>query len=193
VLFEKIAREDEELQICIAEFRNSEHLKRDRLLDMASSMSESVLAIQFFDSAMIVNEIHLLSAVQNAFNAWKGGYMRSRSLDVEIAIYASAQHQIGRALELMGITDNTTSVAVVALGEDKKKIKSAMLVLEKTFGNEIVPAFEMTSKKLEALKKIFSIDDSEVSLFLDQNDMKSQQLALSKCIVSRVSQVATVN
>jgi tRNA threonylcarbamoyladenosine modification (KEOPS) complex Cgi121 subunit len=193
VLFEKIAREDEELQICIAEFRNSEHLKRDRLLDMASSMSESVLAIQFFDSAMIVNEIHLLSAVQNAFNAWKGGYMRSRSLDVEIAIYASAQHQIGRALELMGITDNTTSVAVVALGEDKKKIKSAMLVLEKTFGNEIVPAFDMTSKKLEALKKIFSIDDSEVSLFLDQNDMKSQQLALSKCIVSRVSQVATVN
>jgi tRNA threonylcarbamoyladenosine modification (KEOPS) complex Cgi121 subunit len=193
MLFDTIIWEDDELNICIAEFRNATHLDRDRLLSMASSMSEFVLAIQFFDGAMIVNEIHLLSAAQNAFNAYKGGYMRSRSLDVEMVIYASAQHQIGRALELMGINDKTASVAVVALGKDKQKIQSAMLNLEQTIGNEITPAFDMTSKRLETLMETFAIDASEISLFLDQDDIKSRQLALSKCLASRISQVATVN
>jgi tRNA threonylcarbamoyladenosine modification (KEOPS) complex Cgi121 subunit len=193
MLFETITWKDEEIHICISEFNNSAHLDKDVLLDLARSTSELVLAVQFFNSAMIVNEIHLLSAAQNAFNAWKGDYMRSRSLDVEMVVYASAQHQIGRALELMGVTDKTASVAIVVLGEDKQKIKDCMSDFERTLGNEIIPAFEMTAEKLETLMTVFRISDSEISLFLDHDDMKSRQYALSKCVVSRISQVATIS
>lgn len=192
MLFETIEWNDDVLSICISELRNSAHLDRDRLLDLANSMSERVLAVQFFNSAMIVDAIHLLSAAQNAFNAWKGDYMRARSLDVEIVIYASAQHQIGRAIEIMGIDDKTKTIATVVLGEDKKKIQDCILDIEKAIGNEITPAFEMTAEKLETLMRTFRISESEVSLFLDKDDLKSRQSALSKCLVSRISQIATI-
>jgi len=192
MLFETIEWNDDVLSICIFELRNSTHLDRDRLLDLANSMSERVLAVQFFNSAMIVDAIHLLSAAQNAFNAWKGDYMRARSLDVEIVIYASAQHQIGRAIEIMGIDDKTKTIAIVVLGEDEKKIKDCILDIEKAIGDEITPAFEMTAEKLETLMRTFRISESEVSLFLDKDDLKSRQCALSKCLVSRISQIATI-
>ncbi len=193
MLLETIEWNDDVLSICITELRNSTHLDRNDLLDLASSMSEKVLAVQFFNSEMIVNEIHLLSAAQNAFNAWKGDYMRSRSLDVEIVIYASAQHQIGRAIELMGINDKTKTIAVITLGEDEKKVQGCMLDLEQAIGTEITPAFEMTVEKLETLMGMFRISESEVSLFLDKDDLKSRQSALAKCLVSRISEIATIS
>ena len=192
MLLETIEWNDDALSVCISELRNSKQLDRDNLLDLASSMSERVLTVQFFNSEMIVDEIHLLSAAQNAFNAWKGDYMRSRSLDVEIVIYASAQHQIGRAIEIMGVDDKTRTISVLALGEDEKKVQDCVLDLEKAIGNEITPAFEMTVEKLETLMETFHISKSEVSLFLDKDDLKSQQRALSKCLVSRISQIATI-
>ena len=193
MLFETIMWKDEVLHISIAEFRNSKHLDRDSLLNLASSMSELVLAVQFFNGAMIVDELHLLSAAQNALNAWKGAYMRSRSLDVEMIIYASAQQQIGRAIELMGVSDKTATVAVAAIGEDKRKVQDCILSLEGAIGNEITPVFEMTIEKLDALMAIFHISNSEISLFLDKDDMQSRRHALSKCLVSRISQVATMS
>ncbi|MDH4212984.1 MAG: KEOPS complex subunit Cgi121 [Candidatus Thorarchaeota archaeon] len=193
MLFETITWKDEVIHICISEFRNSTHLDRDKLLNLASSMSELVLAVQFFNGAMIVDELHLLSAAQNALNAWRGDYMRSRSLDVEIVIYASAQHQIGRALELMGVSDKTVTVAVVALGDDEQKVQTSVLDLEQAIGNEISPAFEMTVEKLKTLMAAFHISESEILLFLDKDDIPSRQLALSKCLVSRISQVATIS
>jgi tRNA threonylcarbamoyladenosine modification (KEOPS) complex Cgi121 subunit len=193
MLLDTITWKDEELHICISEFNNSKHLDKDVLLNLANSNSKSVLSVQFFNGAMIVDEIHLLSAAQNAFNAWKGNYMKSRNLDVEMAIYASAQHQIGRALELMGVTDKTATVAVIVLGEDKQKVGDIMINFERTIGKEVISPFEMTPEKLETLMAIFSISDSELSLFLDQDDTKSRQRALSKCVVSRISQVATIS
>lgn len=192
MLLETIEWNDDALSVCISELRNSKQLDRDKLLDLASSMSERVLTVQFFNSEMIVDEIHLLSAAQNAFNAWKGDYMRSRSLDVEIVIYASAQHQIGRAIEIIGVDDKTRTIAVLALGEDEKKVQNCVLDLGKAIGSEITPAFEMTVEKLETLMEIFHISKSEVSLFLDKDDLRSRQRALSKCLVSRISQIATI-
>jgi len=139
---------------------------------------------------MIVDELHLLSAVQNAVNAWKGGYMKSRGLDVEIAIYASAQHQIGRALELMGVTDETETVMVVVLGEQLGSVKECMRTLGPAIGKEITPAFHKTLDRIKALMKVFDISESEVALFLAGHDKKSWQRAVSKCLVSRISQVA---
>jgi len=190
MLSETIEWKDEVIQVGMSEFKNSAHLNRRALLTLASSKAESILAIQFFDSSMIVDELHLLSAVQNAVNAWKGGYMKSRGLDVEIAVYASAQHQIGRALELMGVTDETEAVMVVVLGEQLDGVKECMRTLEPAIGKEITPAFRMPLDRIKALMKVFNISESEVALFLTRHDKKSWQRAVSKCLVSRISQVA---
>lgn len=190
MLSETIVWKDEVIQVGMSEFKNSAHLNRKALLTLASSKVESVLAIQFFDSSMIVDELHLLSAVQNAVMAWKGNYMKSRGLDVEMIIYASAQHQIGRALELMGVTDETQAVIVVVLGDQLDMIEKCMRTLGLAIGKEITPGFRKTIDRIKALMKVFDITESEVALFLTRHDKKSWQRAVSKCLVSRVSLVA---
>jgi tRNA threonylcarbamoyladenosine modification (KEOPS) complex Cgi121 subunit len=190
MLSETIEWKDEVIQVGMSEFKNSAHLNRKALLTLASSKAENVLAVQFFDSSMIVDELHLLSAVQNAVNAWRGGYMKSRGLDVEMIVYASAQHQIGRALELMGVTDGTEAVLVVVLGAQLESVKECTRTLGLAIGKELTPAFRKTLNRIKALMKVFNISDSEVALFLTQHDKKSWQRAVSKCLVSRISQVA---
>ncbi len=190
MLSETIEWKDEVIQVGMSEFKNSRHLNRKALLTLARSEAESVLAIQFFDSSMIVDELHLLSAVQNAVNAWRGGYMKSRGLDVEMIVYASAQHQIGRALELMGVTDDTNGVLVVVLGAQLGSVKECIRILGLAIGKEITPAFHKTLDRIKAIMKVFSISDSEVALFLTRHDKKSWQRAVSRCLVSRISQVA---
>jgi tRNA threonylcarbamoyladenosine modification (KEOPS) complex Cgi121 subunit len=190
MLFDTITWRNEILHICISELENSHHLDGEALLGLAGNQSEKVLAVQFFDSSMIVDEIHLLCATQNAYNAMKGGYMKSRSLDVEIVVYASAQNQIGVALELMRITDAAETLDVIIIGDTKQKVEESIRDISKTIGPEVKQAFVMTEHKLRSLMNIFKISYSELELFIEQDDIVSRQQALSKCVVSRISQVA---
>lgn len=190
MLIERLAIKNGFLCIGISENKNSRGLDTDALLDLAKSLSNSVLAFQFFNSKMIIDELHLLSGAQNAVNALKGDYMISRSLDVEVILYASAQRQIGRALDIMGVTDQLPIVGIVCIDEDEKKVRNCLVDAAKEVGEEISPMFNPTSEKILALMEVFEITELEMKQFTDDDDLASRTKALSKCIVSRVSQVA---
>lgn len=189
LLIEKLAIKDGELCIGISENKNSRGLDTDKLLELAKSLSKSVLAFQFFNSMMIVDEMHLLSGAQNAVNALKGDYMISRTLDVELVVYVSAQRQIGRALDIMGVNDELSSVGVVCIDEDEKKVRECLMRIEEKVGEEISPMFSPTSEKINSLMKNFGITELEMKQFKDSDDLSTRNQALSKCVVSRVSQV----
>ncbi|MCK4567360.1 MAG: hypothetical protein KAU48_08625 [Candidatus Thorarchaeota archaeon] len=189
MLIEKLAIKDGELCIGISENKNSRGLDTDKLLELAKSLSESVLAFQFLNSMMIVDEMHLLSGAQNAVNALKGGYMISRTLDVELVVYVSAQHQIGRALDIMGVNDELSSVGVVCIDEDEKKVRECLMGIAEKIGEEISPMFSPTSEKISSLMQNFGITELEMKQFKDSDDLVTRNQALSKCVVSRVSQV----
>ncbi len=189
MLIEKLAIKDGELCIGISENKNSRGLDTDKLLELAKSLSKSVLAFQFFNSMMIVDEMHLLSGAQNAVNALKGDYMISRTLDVELVVYVSAQRQIGRALDIMGVNDELSSVGVVCIDEDEKKVRECLMRIEEKVGEEISPMFSPTSEKINSLMKNFGITELEMKQFKDSDDLATRNQALSKCVVSRVSQV----
>jgi KEOPS complex subunit Cgi121 len=190
LLIEKLAIKDGTLYIGISENSNTRGLDTDDLLDLAKSLSNSVLAFQFFNSMMVVDELHLLSGAQNAINALKGDYMISRSLDVEIVVYISAQRQIGRALDLMGIKDQLSSVGIVCIDEDEEKVRSCILEATERVGEEVSPMFNPTQEKITSLMETFEITELEMKQFTDETDLVSRTRSLSKCIVSRVSQVA---
>ena len=189
MLIEKLAIKDGELCIGISENKNSRGLDTDKLLELAKSLSKSVLAFQFFNSMMIVDEMHLLSGAQNAVNALKGDYMISRTLDVELVVYVSAQRQIGRALDIMGVNDELSSVGVVCIDEDEKKVRECLMRIEEKVGEEISPMFSPTSEKISSLMQNFGITELEMKQFKDSDDLATRNQALSKCVVSRVSQV----
>ncbi|MHA1863720.1 MAG: KEOPS complex subunit Cgi121 [Candidatus Thorarchaeota archaeon] len=190
LLIEKLVTKDGELCIGISENKNSKNLDTDKLLKLAKSLSKSVLAFQFLNSLMIVDEMHLLSGAQNAVNALKGDYMISRSLDVELVVYVSAQRQIGRALDVMGVNDELSSVAIVCIDEDEKKIRECLAEITEKVGEEITPMFSPTLEKISSLMQNFGITELEMNQFTVSKELAARFQALSKCVVSRVSQVS---
>ena len=190
MILENLTTKDGVLIIGISEVKNSNNLGTNDLLEIAKSFSKSVLAFQFFNSMMIVDEMHLLSSAQNAVYAMNGEYMISRSLDVELVVYSSAQHQIGVALDIMGVKDQLASVAVVCIDKDEKRVRKCLAdVLEKV-GEEVAPMFSPTAKKISSLMETFDITELEMKQFTDATDLTSRVQALSKCVVSRVSMVS---
>lgn len=190
MIIERLTIKDGELCIGISENQNSNNLDTANLLELARFLSESVLAFQFFNSLMIIDELHLLSGAQNAVNAMNGEYMISRSLDVELIVYTSTQRQIGLALDIMGVKDQLASVAVVCIDEDETKVLQCLTDVSKRVGEEVSPIFSPTPEKINSLMETFSITDLEMKQFTNEDDLVSRSQALSKCIVSRVSQVA---
>jgi tRNA threonylcarbamoyladenosine modification (KEOPS) complex Cgi121 subunit len=174
----------------IAELRNSNDLKQKELIQLAASMSSDSLTVQLLNGLLIANEIHLLSAAQNAIRAHQGDYMISRSLDVEIIVFASAQRQIGRALEALGVHDGLDEIALVVIGTDNSSVEDSIRDLVDTIGTETVPSFSATNERMERVKKHFQIDDKEINAISDSETLESRLDALARCIVSRVSLVA---
>ncbi len=129
------------LSIGIVELDNEKSLNTDQLLKLVSAMESTVLAVQLFDATKIVDVYHLLSASQNAVNAWTGNYAQSRSLSVEVAVFTSGQHQIGRALSTMGISDNLSSIAIVVIASTSDEVLQCLNGLMDKIGSPSEPAF----------------------------------------------------
>ncbi len=187
---EKIGTENREKTVGIAEFQNIRELTQNQLIQLVATLSSDETTIQLLNGLLISDEIHLLSATENAINAQYGNYMLSRSLDVEIIVFASAQRQIGKAIEALGVYDGLGEVAAVVVGRDAESVENTIQELAERIGQEIIPAFPPTIERLERIKKQFEITDREISAISDSEKIESQMDALSRCVVSRVSLVA---
>ncbi len=187
---EQLGNDGKTKVVGISEFHNSKNLKQEELIQLAASLSSDAITVQLLNGRLIADEIHLLSAVQNAINAQHGEYMLSRSLDVEIIIFASAQRQIGKALDTLGVYDGLDEIAVVVVGFDVESVEKIILDLAKQIGKEILPPFPATNERVERIKDHYQIDDKEINTISDSRTIESRLSALSRCLVSRVSLVA---
>jgi tRNA threonylcarbamoyladenosine modification (KEOPS) complex Cgi121 subunit len=190
LLLESLSYGKESFKIVIAELQNSSKSGRATLLRMALEFSKNLLAFQFLNPSLIAGMGHILSAAQNALNAWKGGYGIARSLDIEVALYTSGQHQIGVALEHHGVEDGLDSVAVVMIDTDETKLVSQFHLAVEQLGDEIVPPFVPTEDRLRSIMEHFGIGEREILAISSSNSLESRYKALEGCVASRVSMVS---
>jgi tRNA threonylcarbamoyladenosine modification (KEOPS) complex Cgi121 subunit len=185
--------DDKSKVIGIAEIQNSKNLMQQELVQLATSLSVNSLTVQFLNALLIADEVHLLSAAQNAINAQHGDYMLSRSLDVEIIVFASTQRQIGRALDVLGVYDGIDNVAVVVVGPDSTSVKDAVGEIITQVGEEVVPPFKVTRNRLDQIKHHYQITDKEIDAIEESEAIESRMSALARCVASRVALVAFDN
>ncbi|TET15286.1 MAG: hypothetical protein E3J82_01030 [Candidatus Thorarchaeota archaeon] len=190
MILETVEYENKIFWAGIAELFNSSHMGTDALVKLASEKDEGIYAIQFLDSSLIVSIGHLLSAAQNAVNAWKGDYMLTRGLDAEILVYASAQRQISRAIENLGIRDGLQSIALVVVGGSKKDVRNVITKMITKVGEEAKTAFVPDRERLERIMHHYGVNEKEVKALTDSDEIEIWAEALSRCVVSRVSLVA---
>jgi len=190
---EQIGNDNGDEVIGIAEIQNSNRLKQEELIQLARSLSKDSLTVQLLNALLIVDDTHLLSAAQNAINAKHGKYMLSRSLDVEIIVFASAQRQIGKALDDLGVYDGLDEIAVVVVGSDTSLVEDTINNLIEKIGKEVTPAFTATRERIKRIKDHYQIQDKEIVAISDSEAVEAQLIALSRCVISRVSLVAFDN
>lgn len=74
------------------------------------------VTLQFFRSDRIFGLEHLASAAEKAVRAVQNGTAMSKTLAMEIMLYAAAERQTSEALRKLGIQQETTEMAVVIIG-----------------------------------------------------------------------------
>jgi tRNA threonylcarbamoyladenosine modification (KEOPS) complex Cgi121 subunit len=178
------------MYVGIAEVKNLKHLGKDELVQESNVQTNTILATQFLNAQLVAGPLHLLSAAQNAYNAHTGNYALARSLDVEIIVYASLQHQIGQALEIMGVTDHQETVGIVVVGTSIEPIRNQIITFISEIGTEIEPPFNPDINAIKHILTTFNIQESELNLLNFGKSIESRRAALTRIIVSRVSVVA---
>ncbi|MHA1740940.1 MAG: KEOPS complex subunit Cgi121 [Candidatus Thorarchaeota archaeon] len=189
MLIEELQHGEDTYHVGIAVLQNEMRLGTTQIVSIAKELASDVLAIQFLNPVPIAGHIHLLSAVQNALNAWFGGYAISRSLDVEIVVYASAQRQISRALEWFGVRDDMKHVAVIVVGS-ADAVRNVLNRLRETIGSELTDPFPLSEERYAQIASVFDISPSEVETIASGTSLTERFEALARCVVSRVSMLA---
>jgi tRNA threonylcarbamoyladenosine modification (KEOPS) complex Cgi121 subunit len=149
-------------------------------------LSESVW-VQFFDAGLVATWQHLYFAVLNALLAFKNNRNISKSAAMETMLYASAQRQIRKALDFMGVKCAIADVAVAVVGESAEAVEALVAAVSKRVGknpDDAVLAF--SREKAERIREAFGINDAELEAVLEKNDE-----ALVDLVVERVALLST--
>ncbi|MEM2142792.1 MAG: KEOPS complex subunit Cgi121 [Candidatus Thorarchaeota archaeon] len=180
----------EECYVGIGEYRNVALMPRERLIALSAESCADTLAVQLMDSTYVAGVVHLLSSAQNALSAVRGGYSRSRSLGLEILVYASAQKQISRAIEIMGLHDSSEYIAAVIVARRPERVRECLQVLSELIGPVRDPPFPPEPSRTARICALFGVDDTEIMSIAQSDDSQEIQSVLARCVANRVSLVA---
>ncbi|MEM3737141.1 MAG: KEOPS complex subunit Cgi121 [Candidatus Bathyarchaeia archaeon] len=121
------------------------------------------LDVQLLDAEVIAGRRHIEFALLNALYALDHGYNISKSLAVEIMLYASTQRQIQKAVELIGVKAETRAIASILIGDSTLNLQEALGVIrEASRGRVDEGALEVHPNKLRKLMDTYNITSLEL-------------------------------
>lgn len=168
--------EDFEKYIAIAGFKNVKIEDVDGFFRLVRKRVEDA-PVQFFDATLIAGWEHLYFAALNALNAFKNKQNISNSLAVEALLFASAQRQIKKSVELLGVKPESSQVAVLIIAETQKKATAALDIISKIISGERDDSvLELADEKLEGIKRLFNISDLELKAKLKKEGLEKEAL-----------------
>ncbi len=144
--------------------------------------------VQFLDAELVATWQHLYFAVLNALLAFRNECNISKSIAMEVMLYASAQRQIRKAIQLIGIKRCSENVAVVIIGLNLDSIRAVLSTISNFFRSEPdETVLELTEKKIKRIRKAFKICDEE----LEAVNKKNVEKALVNLVIERTALLST--
>jgi len=180
----------EDFNKCVAlvGFREVKIKDADNLLSLVREKTKDV-EVQFFNAELIAGWEHLYFAVLNALKAFENKLNISNSLAVEILLFASAQRQIKKAVELLGIKPSSSKVAVLILADTKLRTnKTLETASHLILGKRDDSVLELTNEKFDGIRKLFGISESELNAKLEKKGMERK--ALTDLVIEHVALLA---
>jgi len=150
--------------------------------DLLQRVGEAVspCVLQVFDADRVAGWEHLRFAAVNAVKAFEAGASFSKSLAVEVLLYASCQDQISRAFDILGISTATRRVALLVMGQDPDEAARALGRASRILGTVDDSVFSVNDKKFELLRQTYSVSDAELKALGGRREE-----ALTRLIVER--------
>ena len=144
--------------------------------------------IQLFDPSLVAGFDHLFFATLNALKAFDSKRNISKDLAVEFLLYASGQHQISRAIQLLGIKPDSQEVAVLVLAETHEKAMESMKKVSRLLkGEQCDEIIELTEKKIPKIISTFGIKENEIKAIMRE----SKEQAILSLLIERAALLTT--
>jgi len=144
------------LHVAIVGARGVHVTDLDGTLRSLRGLSEGQV-FQLFDASMVDGWRHVFHAAVNAIGALEHGYAVSKSLDVEALLYASCRDQISRAFKLMGVSEATTAVTVLVVGEDAETALATARRIAEALGEPDDTVLRVDEAKYLRLREAFEV------------------------------------
>jgi len=175
--------------IAIAGFRNVEIEDVDAFLERVRNVLGKKVEIQFFDAELVASWQHLYFAALNALKAFENKENISKSLAVEVLLYASAQRQIRKATELLGVKKGLKDMAVLIIGISNDEVEAALSAVSKVVGGKRDDeVLELSQRKRAAIRRVFEISEAEIEATANG---KTLEKALIDLVIERMALLAT--
>ena len=172
----------------ITGYRNIAFEKVEEFLKAIRKQTLKEVDIQFFEADLVATEQHLYFAVLNALQAFQNKTNISKSLAMETMLYASAQRQIQKSINLIGIKPETKNMAITIIGKKPEQIQGLLQDLSLCVGSQTdETTLQITNDKKEQILKVFKITNAEIETLTDC-DLED---AIVDLIVERVALLAT--
>ncbi|MCW4016013.1 MAG: KEOPS complex subunit Cgi121 [Candidatus Bathyarchaeota archaeon] len=152
--------------------------------------TENKAAIQFFDAKKVAGTQHIYFAALNTLNAFKKNNNISNNMAVESLLYASAQRQITKAVNMLGLKQDSSEVAALIIAQNsQQKNESLRLVTKAISGERDDSVLEVTSKKIKELRKMFGISNLEFEAKLKKQGLEKE--AIIDLVIERMALLVT--
>ena len=140
-------------------------------LNQINSIKKDSEIIQLLNADAVAGKRHIEHGVNQAFLAFNRGENLANDLSVEICLRCSAQRQISKSFDLLGLKEGKMNLCAVLIDCDD-------------YTSELSSLFDLNDDVLcpdvEKLKEIYSISDAELSI-MDVEDILIDRI--SKLIV----------
>ena len=141
-------------------------------LDYIDSIKEDGEIIQLLNADSIVSKNHIIHGVNQALLAFDRGENLANDLSVEIALRCSAQRQISKAFNILGLKEGEMNLCVILINSKDH--------------------FEELSKILTPDDSVFDLDESNLIKIYKIRDDEIINMSLEDIIIDRIAKL-TVN
>jgi tRNA threonylcarbamoyladenosine modification (KEOPS) complex Cgi121 subunit len=173
----------------ITGFRNVQIKDAETFLKIVSKERLLNTWVQFFNADLVATWQHLYFAVLNALLAFKNKTNISKSVSMETMLYASAQRQIRKAVEFMGVRSGSSNVALVVIGGSPAAVEAAFSAVSERIGaiaDETV--LDLSDEKVRCVRKAFGITEKELEAVMKEENAAQPIVDL---VVERMALLST--
>jgi tRNA threonylcarbamoyladenosine modification (KEOPS) complex Cgi121 subunit len=138
---------------------------------------------QLFDAGKVAGPDHIYYAAANAAFAMGNGINISNNLKVETLLYAACENQINKAIEFLGVSKTTETIAVAIFSEKSdNRLAEDIAAYLGTVDDSVL---DISQEKYESIKRLYEITETAIeTIDSDRNTALTSLIAEKGALLS---------